>query len=152
MFGGCISPMELTLAVTRRVLIFRLPSCSCTSRHPKANYSLVPAFRRDNPINVKEPANLFRLAASVLLMCLVSPLVVCVSTPPEIIYHRRWLSVCFLYRFIFCRVVWIGKVIERSELRCLVSCIYLFSNKYNWLCVFFGREEKKTRHGGRVDD
>ncbi|EFI5836728.1 hypothetical protein GZ804_004908 [Escherichia coli] len=25
---------------------------------------------------------------------------------------------------------------ERSELRCLVSCIYLFSNKYNWLCVF----------------
>jgi len=59
--------MELTLAVTRRVLIFRLPSCSC-SRHPKANYSLVPAFRRDNPINVKEPANLFRLASSVLLM------------------------------------------------------------------------------------
>ncbi|WP_227481134.1 hypothetical protein, partial [Escherichia coli] len=56
--GGCITPMELTLAVTRRVLIFRLPSCSCTSRHPKANYSLVPAFRRDNPINVKEPANL----------------------------------------------------------------------------------------------
>ncbi|EMF9360616.1 hypothetical protein V4W86_005100 [Escherichia coli] len=35
---------------------------------PKANYSLVPAFRRDNPINVKEPANLFRLATSVLLM------------------------------------------------------------------------------------
>lgn len=66
--GGCITPMELTLAVTRRVLIFRLPSCSCTSRHPKANYSLVPAFRRDNPINVKEPANLFRLASSVLLM------------------------------------------------------------------------------------
>lgn len=76
------------------------------------------------PIEVKEPANLFRLATSVLLMCLVSPLVVCMSTPPEIIYHRRWLSVCFLYRFIFCRVVWIGKVIERSELRCLVSCIY----------------------------
>ncbi|EGQ2042939.1 hypothetical protein I2526_003331 [Escherichia coli] len=66
--GGCITPMELTLEVTRRVLIFRLPSCSCTSRHPKANYSLVPAFRRDNPINVKEPANLFRLASSVLLM------------------------------------------------------------------------------------
>lgn len=40
----------------------------CTLRHPKANYSLVPAFRRDNPINVKEPANLFRLATSVLLM------------------------------------------------------------------------------------
>lgn len=39
-----------------------------TLRHPKANYSLVPAFRRDNPINVKEPANLFRLATSVLLM------------------------------------------------------------------------------------
>nr|DAF65683.1 MAG TPA: hypothetical protein [Caudoviricetes sp.]DAM26287.1 MAG TPA: hypothetical protein [Caudoviricetes sp.] len=57
-------------------------------------------------------------------MCLVSPPVVFMSTPPEIIYHRRWLSVCFLYRFIFCRVVWIGKVIERSELRCLVSCIY----------------------------
>ncbi|EGO8738000.1 hypothetical protein D9D41_24705 [Escherichia coli] len=32
------------------------------SSNPKANYSLVPAFRRDNPINVKEPANLFRLA------------------------------------------------------------------------------------------
>ncbi|WP_174490307.1 hypothetical protein [Escherichia coli] len=31
---------------------------------------LVPAFRRDNPINVKEPANLFRLATSVLLMAL----------------------------------------------------------------------------------
>nr|DAH57024.1 MAG TPA: hypothetical protein [Caudoviricetes sp.] len=57
-------------------------------------------------------------------MCLVSPPVVFMSTPPEIIYHRRWLSACFLYRFIFCRVVWIGKVIERSELRCLVSCIY----------------------------
>lgn len=24
---------------------------------------------------------------------------------------------------------------ERSELLCLVSCIYLFFNKYNWLCV-----------------
>jgi hypothetical protein len=38
------------------------------SSNPKANYSLVPAFRRDNPINVKEPANLFRLASSFLLM------------------------------------------------------------------------------------
>ncbi|ECD9611557.1 hypothetical protein FNZ18_19645 [Salmonella enterica subsp. salamae] len=27
---------------------------SGTSSNPKANYSLVPAFRRDNPINVKE--------------------------------------------------------------------------------------------------
>ncbi|EBF8713546.1 hypothetical protein CSS90_07935 [Salmonella enterica subsp. enterica serovar Schwarzengrund] len=78
------------------------------SSNPKANYSLVPAFRRDNPINVKEPANLFRLATSFLLMCLVSPLVVFMSTPPEIIYHRRWLSVCFLYRFIFCRGVLLG--------------------------------------------
>ena len=28
----------------------------------KTPVSFVPAFRRDNPINVKEPANLFRLA------------------------------------------------------------------------------------------
>lgn len=41
---------------------------------------------------------------------------------------------------------------ERSELRGLVGCIYLFFNKYNWLCVFrWGdREAKKTRLGGRV--
>ncbi|HAG7840356.1 TPA: hypothetical protein HGT58_10490 [Escherichia coli] len=41
-------------------------------------------------------------------------------------------------------VAW--EVIERSELRCIVSCIYLFFNKYIWLCVFrWGREAKKTR-------
>ncbi|TLI99024.1 hypothetical protein FEK41_06935 [Escherichia sp. E4694] len=51
----------------REVNSLMLSRC-CTSHHPKANYSLVPAFRRDNPINVKEPANLFRLATSVLLM------------------------------------------------------------------------------------
>lgn len=34
-------------------------------------------------------------------------------------------------------------MIERSELRCLVSCIYLFSNKYNWLCVFLGERKRK---------
>ncbi len=39
-------------------------------------------------------------------------------------------------------VAW--EVIERSELRCLVSCIYLFFNKYNWLCVFrWGVRQRK---------
>lgn len=57
-----------TSAFINEIYTHWLPSCSCTSRHPKANYSLVPAFRRDNPINVKEPAKLFRLASSVLLM------------------------------------------------------------------------------------
>ena len=40
---------------------------------------------------------------------------------------------------------------ERSELLCLVSCIYLFFNKYNWLCVFFGgvgKENPALRPGG----
>lgn len=36
---------------------------------------------------------------------------------------------------------------QGSELHGLASYI----NKYNWLCVFFGREAKKTRLGGRVD-
>ncbi|EFA4129465.1 hypothetical protein C5913_004188 [Escherichia coli O13] len=56
-FGGDAPGAYLPVAVVQLHL-----------RHPKANYSLVPAFRRDNPINVKEPANLFRLASSVLLM------------------------------------------------------------------------------------
>ena len=58
--GGCITPMELTLAVTRRVLIFRLPSCSCTSRHPKANYSLTHTLA----VSALMPLSLCRLLAA----------------------------------------------------------------------------------------
>ncbi|ENO7778828.1 hypothetical protein ACB529_003818 [Escherichia coli] len=68
-FGDWMAGAELRLIYRHLVL----PKLSCAhqpahSSNPKANYSLVPAFRRDNPINVKEPANLFRLAASVMLM------------------------------------------------------------------------------------
>ncbi|EFK9522403.1 hypothetical protein K9556_004942 [Escherichia coli] len=55
------------MAVTHRVLIFQLPSRGCASHHPKANFSLV-GTNHPHPINVKEPASLFRLTSSVLLM------------------------------------------------------------------------------------
>ena len=35
------------------------------------------------------------------------------------------------------------EVIERSELRCSVSCIYLFFNKYNELCFLGGGSRGK---------
>ncbi|MCZ8945068.1 hypothetical protein OM192_25140, partial [Escherichia albertii] len=82
---------------------------SCNSHHRQTHLVWYLFALCQRPIEVKEPANLFRLASSFLLMCLVSPLVVCVSTPPEIIYHRRWLSVCFLYGFIFCRGALFGR-------------------------------------------
>lgn len=54
----------------------------------------------------------------------------------------------FLYEFIFCR----GHCLvgERSELLCLVSCIYLFLNKYNWLCVLVAivRQRKPGAEAG----
>ncbi|EEW8995062.1 hypothetical protein D5G78_28360, partial [Escherichia coli] len=43
-----------------RVLIFRLPSCSCTSRHPKANYYLTHTLA----VSALMPLSLCRLLAA----------------------------------------------------------------------------------------
>ncbi|AID78253.1 hypothetical protein EP21_17210 [Escherichia coli] len=39
---------------------------------------------------------------------------------------------------------------ERSELRGLVGCIYLFFNKYNWLCVFRWANVRQRKPGAEA--
>ncbi|TIZ05586.1 hypothetical protein C9345_24225, partial [Escherichia coli] len=38
----------------------------------------------------------------------------------------------------------------RGGSRCLVSCIYLFSNKYNWLCVFRWANVRQRKPGAEA--